>query len=86
MEIVATTDARKERLEAEAVWQLLGEANQVLVAKGKKVLTFSPQQDDKAEILSQVMGRSGNLRAPTLRIRDKFVVGYSEALYAEVGL
>jgi hypothetical protein len=30
------SDARKEKLEADAVWDLMGNAEQIVVAKGKK--------------------------------------------------
>ena len=36
---------------------------------------------DKAEILQHVMGPSGNLRAPTLRLNDEFIVGFNAGLY-----
>ena len=75
------TDARKEKLEAAAVWDLMGSAEQIIVAKGRRVETFVPTEDAQASILKAVMGRSGSLRAPTIRSGDVFLVGYNEALY-----
>jgi hypothetical protein len=42
-----------------------------------------PQLEGKEAILSQVLGRSGKLRAPTLRIGKRFLVGFSESLYEQ---
>jgi len=60
----------------------MSQASKIYVAKGRKVLEFSPTVADKAVILKEVMGRSGNLRAPTLRVADELFVGFNEALYA----
>ncbi len=81
--IVAQADARKERIEAEAAWQMLATAEKIAVAKGRgKTAVWHPQSDDKESILKDVMGRSGNLRAPTLQIGNEFFVGFNEAMYA----
>ncbi len=78
------TDARKEKLEADAVWDLMGSAKQIIVAKGKSVETFVPNEDDRDAILKAVLGRSGSLRAPTVKTRNVFFVGYNDALYSDV--
>ena len=78
------TDARKEKLDADAVWDLMGSAEQIVVAKGKSVVTFVPDEDDRDAILKAVLGRSGSLRAPTVKTGNVFFVGYNDALYAEV--
>ena len=78
------TDARKEKLEAAAVWDLMGNAKQIIVAKGQRVETFVPTEDTQASILKAVMGRSGSLRAPTIQSGDVFFVGYNGALYETV--
>ncbi len=75
------TDARKERMDAEAVWTLMGSAKQIVVAKGRRVETFVPSEETQEPILKEVLGRSGSLRAPTLQSGDVFFVGYNAALY-----
>ncbi|MDE0396492.1 MAG: ArsC family (seleno)protein [Candidatus Poribacteria bacterium] len=75
------TDARKERMDAEAVWDLMSDAEQIVVAKGKRVETFVPSDDTQEPILKAVLGRSGSLRAPTVQSGDVFFVGYNVALY-----
>ena len=75
------TDARKEKIEAAAVWELMGGAERIVVAKGRRVETFVPTEDPQESILKVVLGRSGSLRAPTVRTGDVFLVGYNAALY-----
>ena len=75
------TDARKEKMDAGTVWELMGNAARIVVAKGKRVETFVPTEETQASILKVVMGRSGSLRAPTVRSGDVFLVGFNAALY-----
>ena len=75
------TDARKEKMDAGAVWELMGNAERIVVAKGRRVETFVPTEETQASILKAVMGRSGSLRAPTVRSGDVFLVGFNAALY-----
>lgn len=56
----------------------------VFIGKGKKVLSFEPDDTNKAEILKAGMGRSGNLRAPTLALRDALYIGFNETLYEDL--
>jgi hypothetical protein len=76
-------DARKTRIDENDAWELLKEAKTVAVAKGKKVQVFSAVADDKEALLQQVMGPSGNLRAPTYRVEDRFVIGFNIDLYED---
>ena len=59
-------------------------ASLILTGKGKKRQEWNPNSDDKATILKDVIGPSGNLRAPTWRIGNEFVVGFNPELYEEV--
>ena len=81
VEVENRTDARKERMDVEAVWALMGSAEQIVVAKGQRVETFVPSEDAQEPILKAVLGRSGSLRAPTVQSGDVFFVGYNAALY-----
>lgn len=71
-------------MDADAAWDLLAQAKAILVAKGKRQLTFDPRHQSREVVLAEVLGRSGTLRAPTLKLGDQFVVGYSEAMYAQL--
>ena len=59
-------------------------ASLILTGKGKKRQEWNPVYDDKANILKDVIGPSGNLRAPTWRIGNEFIVGFNPELYEEV--
>jgi hypothetical protein len=76
--------ATKQRYDADAAWELLKTASRIQTAKGKKIKRWNPSEDGRDAILNDVIGPSGNLRAPTWRIGREFLVGFNEALYAEV--
>ncbi|MDG4476950.1 hypothetical protein [Thiovibrio frasassiensis] len=79
--LAEVVDARTVRLDAAAAWALLHKAAKITVAKGKAVSELNPQQEGKEAVLKLVMGPSGNLRAPTLRVGDAFVVGFHPDFY-----
>lgn len=83
IEISAAADARKEKIEADEAWELLQDASEILVAKGKKILQLAPKLADKDTLLASILGPSGTLRAPTIKIGSKFLVGYNDELYSE---
>jgi hypothetical protein len=55
----------------------------VVAAKGKKVLTFdmknAPPDDDT--LAAALLGPTGNLKAPTLRLGRTLLVGFGEEAY-----
>ena len=63
---------------------MMESASLILTGKGKKRQEWNPTSDDKANILKDVIGPSGNLRAPTWRIGNEFIVGFNPELYEEV--
>ncbi len=75
-------DARKEALDADQAWALLKTARAVTVAKGKTFVRFDQVVKQKEEILKQAIGPTGNLRAPTYRVGDEFIIGFNPELYA----
>ena len=83
MEIGTEVDAKKETLSGDAIWELVASADKVVVTSGKKILEFVPPTD-KDEMLKKMSGRTGNLRAPTLRCGNVFYVGYNDELYSDV--
>ena len=75
-----TVNARQERFGPEDLAQLFKGASSVVVAKGKKTLTFDPKKE--LEAISEVaIGRSGNLRAPTLKVGKRYLVGFSAEVW-----
>ena len=61
-------------------------AKKVWVARGKKVLFFDMKKDPPSddELLKVIMGRSGNLRAPTIVSGDRVMVGFNADALGEV--
>ena len=76
-------DARKEKIDASAAWEMVKSARAIHTGKGKKTRKWDPASDPKEDILKDIMGPSGNLRAPCFRIGGDFVVGFNPELYAE---
>lgn len=70
-------------MDAGAVRALLPGLDRVVATRGKKVLTFDEPASRADEVLEVAMGRSGTLRAPTLRVGTTLVVGFSEELYRD---
>ncbi|MCK4502536.1 MAG: hypothetical protein KAU22_05835 [Desulfuromonadales bacterium] len=76
-------DARKNRIEPGQAWDIVKDSKIINVAKGKKVVRFDAIINEQEEVLKKIMGPSGNLRAPTLRVGDEYVVGFNLELYEE---
>ena len=80
-----TVDA-KAKLGAKDAWKLASAAGTVIVAKGKKVVTFSMKKDAPKEdvLLPHMLGPTGNLRAPTIRKGKTVLVGFNEELFEKI--
>jgi arsenate reductase-like glutaredoxin family protein len=79
-------DATKTRMGREDALKLAKSVDEIVAGKGKKVVVFdmktAPPDDDT--LAAQLLGPSGNLKAPTLRIGRTLLVGFSEAAYRQV--
>ena len=83
MEVVNT---RQTVLKERDALALARQANVLFVAKGKKVVRLDMKKDkpDKQTLSKLLLGPTGNLRAPTLRVGKKLVVGFQEQMYHDV--
>ncbi len=65
---------------------LVKQVNEIYAAKGKSVVHWNLKRDQPdAETLKKLLlGRTGNLRAPTLRKGKTLVVGFDEPTYKQV--
>jgi hypothetical protein len=83
VDVSTTTDANKEKRGRAEALALAHSVARVVVGKGKKVLTFdmknAPPDDDT--LAAQLLGPTGNLKAPTLRFGNTLLVGFSEEAY-----
>ncbi len=84
MVIAVEIDAKKEPLQADKVWDRLKLAEKVIVGKGKMVQVYVPDPGSKDLLMNDVLGRSGNLRAPALQVGKVYYVGYNGAMYEEL--
>jgi arsenate reductase-like glutaredoxin family protein len=78
-------NARKERFTPEEALKLARSARHVFATRGKKVVHFDMQAapPDDEELTRYVVGPSGNLRAPALRVGDRLFIGFDESQIAE---
>jgi len=66
--------------------KLLKGMNTLLVAKGKKVtrIDLKKERPDDATLTSLMLGPTGNLRAPTIKVGKAVVVGFNGEVFEEV--
>jgi len=60
---------------------MLSQAKDVYVVNGRKINHWQPNEINKEAILAKAIGRSGNLRAPTLKVGDTYIIGFDKTLY-----
>jgi hypothetical protein len=79
-------DATKQRRGRDEALALARSVARVVVGRGKKVVTFdmkgAPPDDDT--LAAHLLGPTGYLKAPTLRVGDTLLVGFSEQAYRQV--
>ena len=73
----------KPRGKSEAL-ALAKTADRIVVARGKKIVTFDMKKDrpDETTLLSHLLGPTGNLRAPTIRKGKTLLVGFNPDAYS----
>jgi len=74
-----TVSASKKLGRADAA-ELAKQAAKVIVAKGKSVEEFARGKAGK-EVVGAMLGPTGNLRAPALRVGNTLLVGFHEDAY-----
>lgn len=76
-------DATKERRGREEALKLARSVPRVVAARGKRIVEFDMVNDPPSDetLAAHLLGPSGNLIAPTLRIGDTLLVGFGEEAY-----
>lgn len=64
--------------------KLAAAASRIVVAKGRKVQEFAPGGAPDEAVLDALVGATGNLRAPLLRVGETLLVGFDADSYADV--
>jgi arsenate reductase-like glutaredoxin family protein len=80
-------DAKKHRVGPDQALKLLkGIRHLVVIGRNKRIVTrdLEKERPDDETLLTLMMGPSGNLRAPTVRIGTTLVVGYDEDTYRKL--
>ena len=86
MPVGDVTDASKNRRGRAEALALAKTANTIIVAKGKKHVVFDLKKDppDDDTLVAHLLGPTGNLRAPTVRIEKTLYVGFNDDAWAEI--
>jgi arsenate reductase-like glutaredoxin family protein len=85
-QVVDRADAKNSPHGRADALKLAKAADQVLIAKGKKVIRFDMKVDppDDETLSRYLLGPTGNLRAPTLRTGKTLLVGFNDEAYGQV--
>jgi arsenate reductase-like glutaredoxin family protein len=62
---------------------LIESSSRIIVAKGKSVKRFAGGKPTD-EIVDSLLGPTGNLRAPTVRVGKTLLVGFDQAAFDEI--
>lgn len=79
-------DARKAPLEKKQALAMLTDVDEIYSTKGKRVthVNLKREKPSHETLLSLILGPSGNLRAPTLRVGRILLVGFDQATYEKM--
>jgi hypothetical protein len=82
----SSTDASKQKRGRAEALRLAKSANHVVVAKGKKIVSFDMRKDNPSDetLSAHLLGPTGNLRAPTMRVGSSLYVGFNEDAFASL--
>ena len=79
-------NAKKVRYQRAEALELAAGAKEIYVAKGKKVVHFDMKKakPDDDTLAKHLLGPTGNLRAPALKIGKLLIVGFNADAYQEL--
>ena len=69
------------KLQASDSRDLLGKASKLIALKGKKVTEFNVAKEISEDAVAAMLGPTGNLRAPTIRLGKKLIVGFNQEIF-----
>lgn len=83
MAVKETVDAAKTRYTPADALLLLEGVDKFIAAKGAKVVEFNLKKErpDDDTLLAHLIGPTGNLRAPTVRVGKTLMVGFNADTY-----
>ncbi len=79
-------NAASDPVVGESALALLKGMTELRVGRGRKAVRFDLEQERPSdpELLGSMLGRSGKLRAPAMKIGSTLVIGYNQDLLASV--
>lgn len=82
---VAETVSASKKLGREDALGMARQARRLIAAKGKRVTTVevtakTPSDDELAALM---LGPTGNLRAPAMRVGQTLLIGYNDHVFAD---
>lgn len=84
--VAVKVDAGKDRRGRVEALALARSAKHVVSGRGKTVVTFdmSAGPPDDETLAAAILGPTGNLKAPTLKVGNTLLVGFNEEAYRQV--
>jgi arsenate reductase-like glutaredoxin family protein len=79
-------DARKETFAKRETIAMLRRTSRVVAMKGKKVVDYDLKREPppEKELLEAILGPTGNLRAPAIRMGKTLIVGFLEDSWKDI--
>ena len=77
------TVSASRKLGAKDAATLAKAATRVIVAKGSKVAEFLPGGAPDKDVVGAMLGPTGNLRAPCIRVGKTLLVGFNSDAYRD---
>ena len=86
MSIPEYTLANKTKYPRDAAFELLGDVTKIYAAKRGKTVMFkaSDISGDSEGVAKAILGPTGNLRAPAIRMGKTLVVGFEAEMYGSL--
>lgn len=82
--------AVQEEIPASRKWQAadaeekLKGITRLVAMKGKKVTDLDPKKTPTEECVAAMLGPTGNMRAPTIKVGKTLLVGFNDEVFAEI--
>lgn len=75
-------DARKQSLGKQDALKLANDVSEIYSARGKTVTHIKlAEAPSEKELMDALIGPTGNLRAPSIKVGDKLLVGFNEEMF-----
>lgn len=81
--VASQDDARKTPIDEVEALRLVSEVDELFVTRGTRVihLDLEDERPDDETLLGLLIGPSGKLRAPTLKVGRTLIVGFDQGTY-----